>query len=124
MQWLMLQQKKPDDYVISTGKQYSVRKFIELVCLELGFEIGWRNKGLKEVGYIKRIHNKKNNNLIIGKIIIRVSSKYYRPAEVDSLLGDSSKAKRKLKWTPKTSIKMLVKEMVREDLLKVKKELI
>ena len=59
MQWLMLQQKKPDDYVISTGKQYSVRKFIELTCLELGFEIGWKNKGLKEVGYIKRINNKK-----------------------------------------------------------------
>ena len=67
MQWLMLQQKKPDDYVISTGKQYSVRKFIELTCLELGFEIGWKNKGLKEVGYIKRINNKKNNNLIKGK---------------------------------------------------------
>ena len=88
------------------------------------FEIGWKYKGLKEVGYIKRIDNKKNNNLIKGKIIIRVSSKYYRPAEVDSLLGDSSKARRKLKWIPKTSIKMLVKEMVSEDLLKVKKELI
>ena len=82
------------------------------------------NRGLKEVGYIKRIKNKKNNNLIKGKIIIRVSSKYYRPTEVDSLLGDSSKARRKLKWTPKTSIKMLVKEMVSEDLLKVKRELI
>ena len=124
MQWLILQQKKPDDYVISTGKQYSVKKFIELTCLELGFEIGWMNRGLKEVGYIKRIKNKKNNNLIKGKIIIRVSSKYYRPTEVDSLLGDSSKARRKLKWTPKTSIKMLVKEMVSEDLLKVKRELI
>ena len=123
MQWLMLQQKKPDDYVISTGKQYSVRKFIELTCYELGFEIGWRNKGLKEVGYIKRINNN-NKNLIKGKTIIRVSSKYYRPAEVDSLLGDSTKARRKLKWIPKTSIKMLVKEMVKEDLLKVKKELI
>ena len=63
MQWLMLQQKKPDDYVISTGKQYSVRKFIELTCLELGFEIGWKNKGLKEIGYIKKIRNIKNNNL-------------------------------------------------------------
>mgnify|MGYP003705996037 CR=1 FL=1 len=123
MQWLILQQKKPDDYVISTGKQYSVRKFIELTCYELGFEIGWRNKGLKEVGYIKRINNN-NKNLIKGKTIIRVSSKYYRPAEVDSLLGDSTKARRKLKWIPKTSIKMLVKEMVKEDLLKVKKELI
>ena len=121
MQWLILQQKKPDDYVISTGKQYSVRKFIELVCFELGFIIAWKNKGLKEVGYIKKIF-KKNKNLKRGQVIIRVSSKYFRPSEVDSLLGDSSKARKKLKWSPNTSIKMLVKEMVNEDLLKIKKD--
>ena len=121
MQWMMLQQKKPIDYVISTGKQYTVRKFIELTCKELGIIIVWKGKGLKEIGLVKKL-TKKNKNLKIGQVIIRVSSLYYRPTEVNSLLGDSSKAGRELKWVPKISIKGLVKEMVKSDLEIIKKK--
>ena len=120
MKWLMLQQKKPEDFVISTGKQCSVRKFIELCCLELGIQIGWKGRGINEVGYIKKLI-KKNKNLKIGKVIIKVSSKYYRPAEVNSLLGDSSFARKKLKWKPTISIKSLIKEMIEYDLANIKK---
>ena len=120
MQWLMLQQKKPEDFVISTGKQYSVRKFIELSTLELGAQIAWRGTGLNELGYIKKI-TKNNKSFKVGQIIVKISSKYYRPTEVDSLLGDSSYARKKLKWKSKTSIKSLVKEMINYDLNNIKK---
>ena len=120
MQWIMLQQKNPVDYVISTGKQYSVRKFIELSCKELGIIISWQGKGLKEIGIIKKF-TKKNLKLKVGQKIIKVSSIYYRPAEVNSLLGDSSKARKELKWKPKISIKSLVKEMIKSDLFTLKK---
>ena len=103
-QWLMLQQKKPDDYIISTGKQYSVKYFIELVAKELKMKIRWKGKGLHEKAY-----NDKN------QVIIECSKKYYRPSEVETLLGDSFKAKKILKWKPKVSIKELAIEMVRED---------
>ena len=103
-QWLMLQQKKPDDYIISTGKQYSVKYFIELVAKELKMKIRWKGKGLHEKAY-----NDKN------QVIIECSKKYYRPSEVETLLGDSFKAKKILKWKPKVSIKELAVEMVRED---------
>lgn len=104
--WKMLQQKKPEDYVISSGKQYSVKFFINLVAKELGMKIYWKGKGLNEKGYL--------NN----KIIISIDRKYFRPTEVDSLLGDSNKAKKKLKWKPNYNIYSLVKEMVREELKK------
>ena len=103
-QWLILQQKKPDDYVIATGKQYSVKYFINLVAKELKMKIFWRGKGLNEKAYDE------NNN-----VIIECSKKYFRPSEVETLLGDSSKAKKILKWKPKFSIKDLTREMVRED---------
>ena len=104
-QWLILQQKKPDDYVIATGKQYSVKYFINLVAKALKMTITWKGKGIDEKGYDK------NNNLIV-----ECSKKYYRPTEVDTLLGDASKAKKILKWKPKVTIKELANEMVREDL--------
>ena len=104
-QWLILQQKKPDDYVIATGKQYSVKYFVDLVAKELNIKIRWKGKGINEKAY--------NEN---DKLIIECSKKYYRPTEVDTLLGNPSKAKRLLKWKPKVSIKELVKEMVEEDL--------
>ena len=103
-QWLMLQQKNPEDFVIATGKQYSVRDFINLASKNLNMKIDWRGKNLKEVGFYK------------GKEIIKIDPKYFRPTEVESLLGDASKAKEKLNWVPKISFEQLVKEMTDEDL--------
>jgi GDPmannose 4,6-dehydratase len=104
MQWMMLQQKTPDDYVIATGKQHTVRDFINFAAKELGMQINWSGNGLKEVG------------LFEGKEIIKIDPSYYRPTEVETLLGDASKAKNKLGWTAKISFEELVKEMVMEDL--------
>ncbi len=104
--YLMLQQKKPDDYVIATGKTYSVRSFIEKVCKILDIKIKWKFKGVKEVG----VDKKKN------KIVVKVNPKFYRPAEVDYLLGDCSKAKRKLNWRPKHNLDQLVEMMVMSEL--------
>ena len=104
--WLMLQQKKPEDYVISTGKQYSVKHFVNIVCKKLKIEIIWKGKGLKEIGIDK--YNK--------KIIVKCDKKYFRPTEVETLLGDASKAKEKLNWSPKISFEQLVKEMIDVDL--------
>ena len=103
-QWMMLQQKKPEDFVIATGKQYSVKDFVDLVSKNLDMTIEWKGRGLKERG----IHK--------GKEIIKIDPKYFRPTEVDTLLGDASKAKKKLKWKPKISFKQLVKEMTDQDL--------
>ena len=103
--WKMLQRKVPEDYVIATGKQYSVKEFINLVLKELNFKFFWRGKGIDEKCYDEN-----------GKCIIACSKDYYRPLEVDTLLGDASKAKKELKWIPKISIKELVKEMVKSDL--------
>ena len=103
-QWLMLQQKKPEDFVIATGKQYSVRDFINLASKYLDMTIEWKGKDLEEVG----IYN--------GNESIKVDPKYFRPTEVETLLGDASKAKEKLNWSPKISFEQLVKEMIDEDL--------
>ena len=104
-QWLILQQKKPDDYVIATGKQYSVKYFVNLVAKELNMKIIWKGHGIHEKAYDES-----------GKLIVECNKKYYRPAEVDTLVGNPSKAKKLLKWKPKVSIKELAKEMVEEDL--------
>jgi GDPmannose 4,6-dehydratase len=104
--WLMLQKKSPDDYVIATQQQYSVKQFIEKACKYLDIKIKWKGKGLNEVGI-----NKKNN-----KIIICCDKKYFRPTEVDTLLGNSYKAKKYLKWKPRINFDSLVKEMVFNDL--------
>jgi len=109
--YLMLQQKKPQDYVISTGKTYSVRKFIEKVCKYMNIKIIWKNKGVKEVGI-----NKETN-----KIIVKVNPKFYRPAEVDYLLGNSSLAKKNLKWKPKHNFDELVEMMIKSDLEAINK---
>ena len=105
-QWLILQQKKPDDYVIATGKQYSVKQFINLVAKKLNIKISWKGKGIKEKGIDQN-----------GKVIVECSKKYFRPSEVDTLLGDSTKARRELKWKPEINIKMLVDDMVNGDLI-------
>ena len=111
-QWLMLQKKIPEDFVIATGKQYSVREFINRAASLLDMNVMWKGKGLKEVG------------LINNKIVIKVDPRYFRPTEVDSLLGDASKAKEKLNWQPKINFNELVSEMVNEDLKIAEKEVL
>jgi GDPmannose 4,6-dehydratase len=106
MQWLMLQQDQPEDFVIATGVQYSVRDFVNAAAKELGIEMRWEGKGVDEKGY----------NVATGKCIVQVDPRYFRPTEVETLLGDPSKARQKLGWTPKTTFQELVSEMVREDL--------
>ena len=108
--WLMLQKKNPDDYVIATGKQYSVKDFINIAAKKLNLPIIWRGKGVNEVGI----------NKITNKVIIKVNKKYFRPTEVESLLGDPKKARRELKWKPKISFQNLVDEMVSVDLKNLK----
>ena len=109
-QWLMMQQKKPDDFIIATGKQYSVRQFVEKAASALNMSITWDGKGINERG------------LFDGKEIVKISEKYFRPTEVESLLGDYSKAKNILGWEPKITFDELVKEMIDEDLKIAKKE--
>lgn len=106
--WKMLQNKKPKDYVIATGKQYSVKEFINLVCKELNIKIIWKGKKQNEKGYWNK------------KPIIQIDQKYYRPTEVNSLRGDFSLAKKELGWKPKTQIKTLIKEMVYTELKNLK----
>ena len=105
MQWLMLQQEQAEDFVIATGVQYSVRQFVEIAAGELGISITWKGKGVEEKGYDEK-----------GNCIVQVDPRYFRPTEVETLLGDPTKAKQKLGWTPKITFHELVSEMVREDL--------
>jgi len=117
MSWLMLQKKTPDDYVIATGKQYTVKQFINLAARELDMKIKWKGSGLNEKAYW--INSPKGNTLII-----EIDKRYFRPTEVHSLLGNSSKAKNKLGWKPKISFKKLVKEMIISDYNFSKKEIL
>jgi GDPmannose 4,6-dehydratase len=105
MQWLMLQQEKPEDFVIATGVQYSVRDFVDAAAKELGTSITWTGVGVDETG--------KDAN---GKVIVKVDPRYFRPTEVEILLGNPNKAKEKLGWVSKTTFDELVVEMAREDL--------
>lgn len=105
MQWLMLQQDEPEDYVIATGVQYSVRDFVTAAAAELGIELRWEGAGVEEMGYDQH-----------DRCIVSVDPIYFRPAEVETLLGDASKAREKLGWSPKVTFQELVNEMVREDL--------
>jgi len=104
MQWLMLQQKQAEDYVIATGEQHSVRDFVNAAAKEVGLRMSWKGKGVNEKGFAD------------GRCIVQVDPKYFRPTEVETLLGDASKARRKLGWTPKIRFPELVAEMMREDL--------
>jgi GDPmannose 4,6-dehydratase len=105
--WLMLQQEAPVDLVIATGKQYSVRDFVDKASGELGFDIEWTGVGLEEKGIDQKS----------GRVLIEVDERYFRPTEVESLLGDASKAREILGWSPKTSFNELVKEMCASDLI-------
>ena len=112
MQWLMLQQKVPEDYVIATGEQHSVRELIELAAGELGMNIDWKGQGLKEVGIDQGS----------GKVVVAVDPRYHRPTEVDTLQGDATKARRKLGWKPRKSFKELIAEMVASDLREARRD--
>ncbi len=105
MQWLMLQQDVAEDYVIAIGAQYSVREFVNAAAQEIGLSIRWEGHGVDEKGFDAK-----------GKCVVAVDPRYFRPTEVETLLGDASKAKEKLGWTPKISFQELVSEMMREDL--------
>ena len=133
MQWLMLQQDKPDDYVIATGRQFSVREFVRLAAHELGVELEFTGEGLEERGVVVSADLGKVNSLLAdrhvarlslkpGDVLVKVDPRYFRPTEVETLLGDASKAKNKLGWEPEISFEELVREMAREDLLLAAKD--
>jgi GDPmannose 4,6-dehydratase len=112
MQWLMLQQEAPEDFVIATGEQHSVRALIDAAAVELGFDLSWEGEGLDEKGIDARSN----------KTIVAVDRRYFRPTEVDTLLGDASKARDKLGWQPRIAFGELVKEMAAEDLREAERD--
>ena len=114
MQWLMLQQDKPDDFVIATGVQFSVRQFVEFAGAELGITIRFEGEGEKEVGVVAKVEGNQAK-CKAGDVVVKVDPRYYRPTEVETLLGDATKAREKLGWTPATTLKQLVSEMVVAD---------
>ena len=114
MQWLMLQQPEPDDFVIATGVQYSVRQFVEFAAQELGIHLRFEGEGSQEVGIVASITGQRAK-CKVGDVIVRVDPRYYRPTEVETLLGDPSKAKQKLGWEPTVTLPELVREMVESD---------
>ena len=113
--WRILQQKRPEDFVIATGVQHSVREFVQAAAGELGIGLRWEGKGRHERGVVTR-PGAKSEGLKAGQTIVRVDPRYYRPAEVETLLGDAAKARRQLKWKPRVTFRALVAEMAREDL--------
>ena len=122
-QWLILQQDEPEDFVIATGKQYSVRQMVETAARELGITLRWQGEGQEEIGIVDSVdegRGVKGAALAPGQVIVRVDPRYFRPAEVETLLGDSTKAKQKLGWEPQVTFEELVSEMVRVDLDKAK----
>lgn len=116
MQWLMLQQEQPEDYVIATGVQYSVRQFVDFAASELGIKLRFEGHGVDEVGIVESVSGEDAPAVKVGDIIVAVDPRYFRPAEVETLLGDPSKAHDKLGWKPETTLQEMVVEMVRKDL--------
>jgi len=116
MQWLMLQQEKAEDFVIATGTQYTVRDFVNAAAKELGMQIRWQGRGVDEKGYWINSHTPQASSSVQESSIVSVDPRYFRPTEVETLLGDASKAKEKLGWSPRITFDQLVAEMVREDL--------
>ena len=116
MQWMMLQQEQPEDFVIATGVQYSVRQFIEWAAAELGITLRFEGQGVDECAVVAAIAGDKAPALKVGDVVVRVDPRYFRPAEVETLLGDPSKAKQKLGWEPEITVQQMCAEMVAEDL--------
>lgn len=122
MQWLMLQQAKPEDYVIATGQQYSVRDFITWSAAELGITLEFRGNELEEVAVVTAVTGSDAPAVQIGDIVMRIDPKYFRPAEVETLLGDASKARQQLGWQPQTDARALCREMTQYDLAEAKRQ--
>ena len=122
MQWMMLQQDQPEDFVIATGVQYSVRQFIEWSAAELGITLRFEGAGVDERAVVEQIEGDKAPALKIGQIIVKIDPRYFRPTEVDTLLGDPSKAKEKLGWVPEISARQMCAEMVAADLSDARKQ--
>lgn len=116
MQWMMLQQEQPEDFVIATGVQHSVRQFIQWSAAELGIELSFAGNGVDEIGTVANIVGNKAPGISVGDVIVRVDPRYFRPAEVETLLGDPTKAKEKLGWVPEITVQEMCAEMVTEDL--------
>ncbi|AFO93613.1 GDP-mannose 4,6-dehydratase (plasmid) [Phaeobacter inhibens] len=116
MQWMMLQQEAPEDFVIATGKQYSVRQFITWSAQELGLSLAFSGEGVEEIATVTAIEGDMAPALKVGDVVLRIDPRYFRPAEVETLLGDPSKAKEKLGWEPEITTEEMCAEMVREDL--------
>jgi len=121
MQWLMLQQEQPEDFVIATGVQYSVRTFIDKSAQQLGVTLSWEGKGANEQGVVAAIAGDKASSLKVGDVIVKIDPRYFRPAEVETLLGDPTKAKVKLGWVPKITLDQMIEEMVADDLDKARR---
>jgi GDPmannose 4,6-dehydratase len=126
MQWLMLQQEQPEDFVIATGVQYSVRDFVRTAASELGIKVRFEGEGVDEVGIVEAVAEEKTASaglkVVPGQKIVSVDPRYFRPAEVETLLGDPTKAREKLGWTPRTTFAELVREMVEEDFKLAKRD--
>jgi GDPmannose 4,6-dehydratase len=116
MQWMMLQQNQPEDFVIATGVQYSVRQFITWSAAELGITLKFEGQGVDEVAVVQSITGNKAPALKVGDTVVKVDPRYFRPTEVETLLGDPSKAKAKLGWTPEITVQQMCAEMVAADL--------
>ncbi|WP_225548549.1 GDP-mannose 4,6-dehydratase [Chromobacterium violaceum] len=116
MQWMMLQQEQPEDFVIATGVQYSVRQFIKWSAQELGITLHFEGQGVDEVAIVEKIEGDKAPALTVGQTIVRIDARYFRPTEVETLLGDPTKAAEKLGWVPEISVQEMCKEMVKADL--------
>ena len=117
MQWMMLQQERPDDFVIATGQQYTVREFMTWTAAELGLSIEFTGTGTEEVATVTAVHSDRAPSVKVGDVIMRIDPRYFRPAEVDTLLGDPKKAKEKLGWTPEITAQEMCSEMVEADLV-------
>tara|TARA_R100000908_G_C3727611_1_gene128087 strand:- start:634 stop:1104 length:471 start_codon:yes stop_codon:yes gene_type:complete len=116
MQWMMLQRDVPEDFVIATGVQYSVRDFLRWSANELGVELRFEGAGDQEVAIVDSVQGNKAPSLNVGDVIVRIDPRYFRPTEVETLLGDPTKAKLKLGWTPEISVREMCSDMVAEDL--------
>ena len=124
MQWMMLQQEQPEDFVIATGVQYSVRQFIEWSAAELGIQLRFEGQGVDEVAIIDSITGDKAPALKPGQVIIKIDQRYFRPTEVETLLGDPRKAKEKLGWVPEITTKEMCKEMIASDLYEARSHML
>ncbi len=116
MQWMMLQQDSPEDFVIATGKQISVREFVTMAAREAGIELEFSGFGIQEIATVTAVDPAKAPSVVVGSVIVKVDARYFRPAEVETLLGDPSKAKNKLGWVPEISVEQMCAEMVAHDL--------